>query len=281
MSQPVLTATVALVIATVLTVAIAVALGTKTRHRAIKLMVIGAAMLVTAVALERTGVRINLTASMPIGIYLLSPLPPDEVKRGMMVGACAPAHAAEIGRQRGYLGAGPCADDTELLLKAVAAAAGDEVDITPSGLSINGCPLPGSRPIARDISGRRLIPWPRGRYRLRSGQVWLYAGVGRSWDSRYWGPVFESSIAAIAVPVLVLRQSVEARPDAMNQGRRPDIQRGSDPRRTHQSDHAPPTQASAPSETFTAFLGRPRRPGAEPGPGMLNFGAGIGHKCLK
>ncbi len=205
MGQPVLTATLALAIAAVLTAAITI--GTSANActvRAIKLTAIGVLIAVATYAIGHECLRINFTTSMPIGIYLLSSLPPNGVRRGMLVAACAPAGAANKGRQRGYLSPGPCADDTELLLKSIAAVAGDVVDITAAGVLINGCLLVRSRPVAHDRSGRRLAPWRPGYHRLAAGEVWLYAADERSWDSRYWGPASVADLQAEAVPLLVL-----------------------------------------------------------------------------
>jgi conjugative transfer signal peptidase TraF len=204
MSQPVLTATLALAIAVIFTAAIAiVTLAAETLSRAVKLIGVVATFAFAVVALQRASLRINFTGSMPIGIYLLLPLQPNGVKRGMLIAGCAPTRAAEIGRQRGYLGAGPCRDDTELLLKSVMAVAGDEVDVTPAGVAVNGCLLARSHAAVRDWSGRRLPAWPHGRYLLGSDQVWLYAPVDRSWDSRYWGPVAAADVQAEATPLFV------------------------------------------------------------------------------
>lgn len=141
---------------------------------------------------------------MPIGIYLLSPLPRDGVKRGMFVAACAPARAKEIGVRRGYLARGPCANGTELLLKSVAAVTHDVARVTAAGISVNGCLLPQSQPVPRDAGGRALVSWPQGRDRMVPGQLWLYAGDRRSWDSRYWGPASVDEIEGEALPLLVL-----------------------------------------------------------------------------
>src|ERR1700735_3539037 len=114
MGQPVLTATVALTFAVIFTAAIAiVTLEAETLSRAVKVIGVVAVIAFAVVALQCSNLRINFTGSIPIGIYLLLPLQPNGVKRGMLVAACAPSRAAEIGRRRGYLGAGPCADDTE------------------------------------------------------------------------------------------------------------------------------------------------------------------------
>ena len=203
MSQPILTATLALAIAVIFTAAIAiVTLAAETLSRAVKLIGVVAVTAFAVVALQRANLRINFTDSVPIGIYLLLPLQPNGVKRGMLVAACAPVRAAEIGRQRGYLGAGRCAGDTELLLKYVRAMAGDGIDVTAAGVIVNGRLLLHSQPASRDRSGRQLVPWASGTYRLAAREVWLYAPNDRSWDSRYWGPAADGDIVAKVVPLL-------------------------------------------------------------------------------
>jgi conjugative transfer signal peptidase TraF len=203
MGQPVLMATLALAIAIAFTAAIAiVTLAADTLSRAVKLIGAVAVIAFAVVPLQCANLRINFTSSMPIGIYLLLPLQPNGVKRGMLVATCAPAPAAEMGRQRGYLGAGPCADDTELLLKYVPAIGGDGIEVTAGGVVVNGHLLLHSQPASRDRSGRRLVPWTRGTSRLAEGEVWLYAPNDRSWDSRYWGPAANGDIVAKVVPLL-------------------------------------------------------------------------------
>jgi len=150
-----------------------------------------------------SGLRVNFTPSMPLGIYRLEPLPTSGVTRGMVVAVCAPEAAADLGRRRGYLSSGPCPHDTEALLKVVAGVPGDDVAVSTEGMAINGCLLPDSRPIALDSAGRRVLPGPRGDFHLRGGQLWLYAGNPRSWDSRYWGPGAVGDIIARAFPILV------------------------------------------------------------------------------
>ncbi len=73
-------------------------------------------------------------------IYRLAPVPKSGVQRGTFVAVCAPLDAAELGRRRGYLAAGPCSADTELLLKVVAAVAGDVVAVSVNGVVVNGHP---------------------------------------------------------------------------------------------------------------------------------------------
>lgn len=211
MGQAVLTSVLAFAIAVVLTATVAAATSAvKRSSRAIKLIAIAAAIALALIELQRAEPRINFTGSMPIGIYLLSPLPPHGVKPGMLVASCAPTRAARLGSQRGYLAMGPCAEDTELLLKSVAGVTGADVRVTAAGVAINGCLLPHSRPQQRDISGRSLTAWPAGHYRLHARQVWLYAADDRSWDSRYWGPVSVDAIVFGAAALLVFPTKIRS-----------------------------------------------------------------------
>ena len=151
-----------------------------------------------------SGLRLNFTPSMPLGIYHLAPVPASGVRRGMFVAVCAPPDAAKLGRRRGYLAPGPCPVNTELLLKVAAAVGDDVVAVSADGVAVNGRLLPHSRARSFDADGRRLAPWPQGQYRLRRGQLWLYSDNDRSWDSRFWGPSTNSAIAAQATPLLVV-----------------------------------------------------------------------------
>jgi conjugative transfer signal peptidase TraF len=163
--------------------------------------------------LTKLDLRFNFTPSMPLGIYRLTPVPPTgEFLRGTFVAACAPHIPAELGRRRGYLAAGHCPGGTELLLKMIVAARGDDVIVSGNGVSVNGCALPHSRQLAVDVAGRKLSRWPQGRYRLGSDQLWLYAANDQSWDSRYWGPAAAADVTAGAVPLFTTPRSKSGEP---------------------------------------------------------------------
>ena len=205
MSQPVLVAAITLTIAIgVMAPIVIVTLSDNREGRALQLTTIGAIIAFVITLLECAHLRFNFTNSVPVGIYSLRPIRSVGLKRGMLIAACPPAAAAELGRKRGYLGRGACTGETEPLLKYVAALGRDEVDVTPRGITVNGCLLPESRTVVLDRSGRPLAAWPRGHYRLASGQVWLYAPDARSWDSRYWGPSQGANVIAEALALLAL-----------------------------------------------------------------------------
>ncbi len=205
MSQPVLVLSFALAFGALTTALIAGFVSATTRPvRAALLAALAVLTAAVSFAILGSGLRVNFTSSMPLGIYWLEALPISGVERGMFVAVCAPQDVAEQGRRSGYLSTGPCPHGTELLLKAVAGVTGDDVTVSAWGVAINGRLLPHSRPVAFDRSGRRMSPWPAGRYHLGREQVWLYADNDRSWDSRYWGPTPVANVMARAVPLLVV-----------------------------------------------------------------------------
>jgi conjugative transfer signal peptidase TraF len=169
-------------------------------ERALRVVTVLAVMVVVSRVIIVSGLRLNVTPSMPVGIYRLVRVPETGLRRGMLVAACAPLKAAQLGRRRGYLSGGPCVGDTEPLLKTVVAMACDSVSTSKSGIAVNGRLLPDSKPMSVDSVGRRLKPWPLGSHRLKPHQIWLYADHAKSWDSRYWGPV--RNVLARVIPMV-------------------------------------------------------------------------------
>jgi conjugative transfer signal peptidase TraF len=158
------------------------------------------ALILLALVGGLAGYRINLTTSMPLGIWKKSP----DVQRGSYVAACIPpeTEAAQLAHERGYLPSGQCPDGLAPLLKQVEAVPGDMVLLTEEAVFINGVRLPNSRTQATDSQGRSLPSFPPGSYRVLPGQYWIFATTNpNSFDSRYFGPVMEISILASLVPV--------------------------------------------------------------------------------
>jgi conjugative transfer signal peptidase TraF len=150
------------------------------------------------------GLRINTTASMPQGVYRLRPLASGPVALGTVVAICPSAKVLAVAAPRHYFEPGPCPGNVEPLLKHVAAVGGDRVDVSDRAIIVNGRPLPNSGRLARDCAGRSLPHAADGRYRIASDDVWLYAPVARSWDSRYFGPQPAADIVGTATPLLIV-----------------------------------------------------------------------------
>jgi conjugative transfer signal peptidase TraF len=151
------------------------------------------------------GLRVNDTASMPRGLWQVSGVAAP-LRRGQIVTVCLPDTASiREAAARGYLPAGSCTGGYEPLVKPVAAIAGDVVTVTPQGIAVDGRLVENTAQRVRDDAGRPLRPFPSGVYPVMPGQVWLLSGHdGRSFDSRYFGPVPVMNVRGLARPLWVL-----------------------------------------------------------------------------
>jgi conjugative transfer signal peptidase TraF len=154
--------------------------------RAGKLLVMGAGILLgTLQTFDLAGLRINTSPSLPVGLYLTTSDPAAN-----LVEFCPNPVFGKLALDRGYRSAGSCRDGGAPLLKPVVAKSGDVVEISETGLSVNGRAIPNTAPMAADIKGRLLASWPLGRYVVARGDVWTASSFNRrSFDSRYFGPV--------------------------------------------------------------------------------------------
>jgi conjugative transfer signal peptidase TraF len=134
---------------------------------------------------------LNLTASVPPGLYRLAPL--TTLTRGMLVVFPPPPSVAALLRTRGYL-----APRTPLL-KPVAALPGETVCVHDDGVVIQGDVV---APVASvDRRGRPLPRW-RGCVTLGANEVFPLSNWNpRSVDGRYLGPVPVARLLGRAVPV--------------------------------------------------------------------------------
>jgi conjugative transfer signal peptidase TraF len=145
--------------------------------------------------------RITLTDSAAAaGVYRVVDAPP---RRGALVAACLPTDIARQGLARGYLQKGDCPAGAEPVAKVIGALAGDELQIAPGFVAVNGVKFPNSSTAARDSAGRRLRHVPSGAYRVDAGEVWLFGFNNvRSWDARYFGPVPTANVRGVLKPVV-------------------------------------------------------------------------------
>ena len=142
------------------------------------------------------GLRLNLTPSLPRGVYLLRSGVPV---KGDLVAACLPHEAASLGRERGYLGPGHCPAGAAPVLKFAATIAGDVVAVG-ADIKVNGKHLQPAPPL-EDRAGRPLEIFPAGHYELAAGELWLYSPSTRSWDSRFFGPVQAENVLGVVRPI--------------------------------------------------------------------------------
>ena len=151
------------------------------------------------------GVRVNLTASLARGLYLVTAFDPGSAERGQLVTLCPPRET--VGRVEPYLLAGDdCAGGDGRaayaeLGKALAALPGDTVTVGPDGVRVGGRLLEGSAPVAHSRRGAP-VEAALGTHVLGPGEYWAHSGrVRYSLDSRYYGPVRD--VRAALRPLLV------------------------------------------------------------------------------
>jgi type IV secretory pathway protease TraF len=118
--------------------------------------------------------------------------PSVRLNEGVLVALRVPPAVRGLVHERRYLPNG------SLLIKPVAAVAGDHVCARGGVLFINGEPFGTIR--ARDSEGREL-PVYRGCGVLPAGQVFLAAHHSRSFDSRSFGPVDVRALQGTVTPL--------------------------------------------------------------------------------
>lgn len=132
----------------------------------------------------------NASASVPIGLYMVTPVRP--IGLGDIMVVRLPEPAAHLADERHYL------PRTVPLVKPVAALPGDRVCAIGSTITIDGHAVATRR--ARDRIGRPL-PWWSGCEDLRNGRLFLLAPIADSFDGRYFGPTDEAAIIGRATPL--------------------------------------------------------------------------------
>lgn len=144
------------------------------------------------------GLRVNVSSSLPIGLYRTT-----SNKSARLIEFCPVEPFASMSAGRGYRGKGSCPDAAEPLMKPIVALAGDAVEVFAKGVSVNGNLLANSAPRPFDTKNRPLRHWPFGEYKVAPGTIWVISSFNaRSFDSRYFGPISTSSIRSYLTPLL-------------------------------------------------------------------------------
>jgi len=145
--------------------------------------------------------RITLTDSAAeAGVYRVVEVPAG---RGALVAACLPAAIARTGLTRGYLREGDCPAGAEPVAKVIGALPGDELQIEPGFVAVNGVKFQNSQTALHDSAGRPLAHVLSGARRVGAGEVWLFGfNNRRSWDARYFGPIPAANLRGVLRPVM-------------------------------------------------------------------------------
>lgn len=146
------------------------------------------------------GVRLNLTGSLPLGLYRVS-----AAADANLVEFCPPEPLSRLSVARQYRNPGNCPDGDNPLMKPIVARPGDVVVLSKSGLQINGKLLRNTAPRSEDSKARPLLHYPFGTYRVSSGTIWVASSYHPlSFDSRYFGPIPTTIVRHRLKPLLTL-----------------------------------------------------------------------------
>jgi conjugative transfer signal peptidase TraF len=147
--------------------------------------------------------RLNLSASLPNGVYFLIPAARSRpLERGDLVLVCPPAAITVTAHARGYAGFGLCPGFVPEVLKPIGALPGDRVAIRDGFVWVNHFRVPGALVLSRDSRARSLAPFSPEELEVPADSVFLLSTHSpRSWDSRYYGPVPLARVRARALPL--------------------------------------------------------------------------------
>ena len=167
-------------------------------HGRLGLLSAGVALIAIAGTFEVCGIRVNSSASLPIGLYRVT-----SDRSAKLIDFCPAEPFGSLSASRAYRGKGNCPDGAEPLMKPIVATTGDTIKVSATGVAVNGKMLPNSAPLQFDTKHRPLRHWPFGEYRVIAGTVWVISSYNpRSFDSRYIGPVSSGSIRSQLRPLL-------------------------------------------------------------------------------
>jgi signal peptidase I len=148
----------------------------------------------------QAGIRINLSPSMPKGIYRLVQCD-KSAGRDAVVGdlvaidtkEASPNPGLAFFRSQGWLSYSGRSDD--LLVKKIVAVGGDEVTEKDGRLCVNGRRLEENASTRQRAVGSLELPSVELPQRIQAGEVWLSSDHAKGIDSRYFGALSRSSIA--------------------------------------------------------------------------------------
>jgi conjugative transfer signal peptidase TraF len=134
---------------------------------------------------------LNLTASVPVGVYLRSA---EALRVGDFAVVSTPPRYRDLAHRRGYL------PRQRQLIKIAAARAGDAVCRMGSRVWIAGYSAVWTR--RTDGTGRPLSAWQGCRV-LKAPEVFVLGSHSHSFDSRYFGPIDRRLVMRRVIPILV------------------------------------------------------------------------------
>ena len=150
--------------------------------------VISLSFLMLLALLWQAGYRLNLTRSLPAGLYRITGGP---VQRGWLASFCLEdAEYVSLARERGYLAAGSCPSGLRPLLKVISGLPGDVIELVEGLITVNGQSLAGTAVVDMDSKERPAPPSRLAPGVIQQGRALVLSQHhSGSFDSRYFGLV--------------------------------------------------------------------------------------------
>lgn len=149
--------------------------------------------------LYKAGLIINITGSMPRGIYWRET---GDLHRGDLVAFCLNEKTQRFGLKQGYLIHGTRCNFSEPLIKKIIAMPGDNVTLSSQSIIVNSQTI-SYQTLPVDSHERPLKAYPSGNYANTKNYWVMGTDSQQSWDSRYFGPINPKSILWKIKPWLV------------------------------------------------------------------------------
>lgn len=144
-------------------------------------------------------ISLNITSSMPYGLYIKSS---GKIEKGDYILFCLLEAERNIGLVRGYLEPGKRCNGSIPLIKKVISLPGETVKLTDDSIIVSNQVL-NYKTIYNDSQNRKLKVYPRGTYTKNCYWVVGDRDILHSWDSRYWGCIKTDQIITKLKPFFI------------------------------------------------------------------------------
>lgn len=174
-----------------------------------KLSILIAILLISLIAagslFHAMGLRINLTESIPIGLYRITSVAP--IKNAYVIFCPDDRESFRLARNRGYIDHGLYCNGYGYLMKKVVAVSGDTLSLTNEGVFVNHMLIPYSKPKLQDGMNRALPQLQITNYQLQKNEVMTMTSQSEwSFDGRYYGLVHTRKIKGMLTPIWVINK---------------------------------------------------------------------------
>ena len=162
-------------------------------------------LIAIGVLFHAMGFRINLTESIPVGLYRITGTEP--LKNAYVIFCPDDRKTFRLAKNRGYIDYGLYCNGYGYLMKKVVAVSGDILSVTNEGVYVNQMLIPYSKPKLQDGMSRALPQWQIMNYPLQKDEIMTMTNQSEwSFDGRYYGFVHTRQIKGMITPLWVINQ---------------------------------------------------------------------------